>query len=118
MIENDFTIVLPSNSSVKWFPDNKTTNYSTKLPREVELNGKWEVGLTEIHIPCTTLHIQKKDARISRESDNEIYFQHGLYDSIPSLIQAINEGLIEYHKNTLIEKLFFDVNGGFVSLKV
>ena len=115
MDPEQFTIFLPSNSSMEYFPENTTTNYSTKLPKEIELHGKWSVGLSEIHIPCSTLHLERDDTNIS--SDKEIHFQHGIYDSIPQLISAINESLLKYYKGRVVEKLFYDDKGGFVSIQ-
>ena len=34
-------------------PNNTTTQFVTKLTEDIELEGNWEVGLTEIMISCT-----------------------------------------------------------------
>lgn len=115
MDPDQFTIFLPSNSSMNYFPENTTTNYSTKLPKEIELHGKWSVGLSEIHIPCTTLHLSKEDTNIS--ADKEIYFQHGVYDSIHQLVDVINEALLKIYNGKAVEKMFYDEKGGFVSIQ-
>lgn len=112
---NEFSIVLPSNSSMEFFPKNTTTNFSTKLPREVKLSGKWVVGVSEIHVPCTTLHLTRKDTEIkSADSDRSVHFQHGTYDSLDTLVRAINEGLFDYYKKRVVEKFFYDKKGGYV----
>ena len=41
-------IRLPSNSSMNIYPDNRTHSYVTKLPDEIHLTGRWEIGLNEI----------------------------------------------------------------------
>ena len=33
---------------MEYFPDNKTSNFVTKLSRTLQLDGEWEVGLAEI----------------------------------------------------------------------
>ena len=33
---------------MQYFPDNKTSNFLTKLPRTLQLDGEWEVGVAEI----------------------------------------------------------------------
>ena len=33
---------------MQYFPDNKTSNFVTKLSRTLQLDGEWEVGLAEI----------------------------------------------------------------------
>lgn len=116
MSVHDFTIVLPSNSSLSFFPNNTTTNFSTRLPREVELNGKWLVALSELHFPCTTLHLRREDTLLSPPTAAKPhYFKHGTYKSLESLIQEINESLSNYHNKQGCEKLHYDENGGFVT---
>lgn len=53
MTGDQFYITLPSNSSMRFFPENRTCCYITQLPRSIELTGVWEVGLAEIHYPLT-----------------------------------------------------------------
>ena len=38
---------------MQYFPDNKTSNFVTKLSRTLQLDGEWEVGLAEINYPHT-----------------------------------------------------------------
>ncbi|KAL6433570.1 hypothetical protein ACFW04_006572 [Cataglyphis niger] len=58
MREDEFYMILPSNSSMRYFPENKTTCFTTELPQRVDLHGRWEVALTEIQFPCSFLHIR------------------------------------------------------------
>jgi len=46
-----FYLTLPSNSSMDYYPDNTVVRYTTKLTNTVEVEGEWEVGLTEIYFP-------------------------------------------------------------------
>ena len=48
---SQFYLTLPSNSSMDYYPDNTVARYTTKLTNTVELEGEWEVGLTEISFP-------------------------------------------------------------------
>jgi len=45
-----FYLTLPSNSSMDYYSDNTVAWYTTKLTNTVELEGEWEVGLTEISL--------------------------------------------------------------------
>ena len=36
---------------MEYFPDNKASNFVTKLSRTLQLDGEWEVGLAEIDYP-------------------------------------------------------------------
>ena len=49
-MESEFYVTLPSNSSMEYFPDNKTSNFVTKLSRTLQLDGEWEVGLAETYV--------------------------------------------------------------------
>ncbi len=46
-----FYLTLPSNSSMNYYPQNTVAQYTTKLNSLIELDGEWEVGLTEISFP-------------------------------------------------------------------
>ena len=48
---NQFYLTLPSNSSMDVFANNTTAKFVTKLPDVLELDGEWEVALSEIHYP-------------------------------------------------------------------
>ena len=76
---DDFYLILPSSSSMAYFADNATTCFTTQLCREIKLRGDWVVGLAEIHIPCTVMHIQ----------ESEVTFKVDLADGKP----AENNGL-------------------------
>jgi hypothetical protein len=43
-----FYLTLPSNASMEIYPNNTVAKYTTKLPTSIELDGEWEVALTEI----------------------------------------------------------------------
>lgn len=60
MSKDDFYLTLPSNSSMSYFPDNKTANFSTKLPRPIKLEGEWSVGIVEFQYPCTMFTVQEQ----------------------------------------------------------
>ena len=46
-----FYITLPCSASRSEYPDNRIGHYITNLARPVELNGSWEVALSEIILP-------------------------------------------------------------------
>ena len=43
-----FYLTLPSNSSADHFPDNTVSDYISKLPKEINLDGSWEIGVAEV----------------------------------------------------------------------
>jgi len=81
-MRDNFYVVLPSNSSASYFPDNTTTHFITRLPHQLRLQGEWGVSLTDIQIPMTFLHFPKDEKTIVRRNstltfealkDNEKY---------------------------------------------
>jgi len=48
---NRFYLTLPSNSSMDYYPQNTVAQYTSKLSNLIELDGDWEVGLTEVSFP-------------------------------------------------------------------
>ena len=44
---------------MQYFPDNKTSNFVTKRPRTLQLDGEWKVGLSEIDYPHTWYNIRE-----------------------------------------------------------
>ena len=57
MTTSGIVVTLPSSSSRSEFPNNKTSSYKIRLPYPLELNGKWEVGLSSITLPDTYLEM-------------------------------------------------------------
>ena len=43
-----FYITLPNDSSKDFFPENNPSEYTSRLPRWIQLNGEWEIGLHSI----------------------------------------------------------------------
>lgn len=80
---------------MKYFPDNTTTQFTTQLSREIALNGQWVVGLSEIHIPCTMMHLQREDTYIKwtpcdKKESKSGNIPHGVYNSHEELMKNIN----------------------------
>ena len=48
---DSFTIGLVSNASVGLFPDNTLSSFTNFLPEQVNLEGQWEVAISEISYP-------------------------------------------------------------------
>ena len=79
-METELYVTLPSKTSMQYFPDNKTSNFVTKLSRTLQLDGEWEVGLAEIDCPHTWYNI--------REGKNSVEFTFqisGLKNSVFNL---------------------------------
>ena len=59
-----FYLTLPSNSSMKYYPENTVAQFTTKLNNMIELDGDWEVGLAEISVP----------SKVENAFNDECYF--------------------------------------------
>jgi hypothetical protein len=49
--DTEFQLTLPSNSSVEYYPNNKATDFTTRLPTSISLEGEWEAALIDIQYP-------------------------------------------------------------------
>ncbi len=85
-----------------YHPDNTASKYTTLLPKQVELEGEWVVGLSEIQFPCNFLHIRdRKDASInfvSSGKDNKgkanlpqtFFLPTAVFKDLPDLVGFMN----------------------------
>ena len=90
-MESEFYVTLPINRSVQYFPDNKTSNFLTELPRTLQLDEEWEVGLAEIDYPHTWYNIRegKVEIYVPDKWFQEISIQHGYYEKVQDVIDAL-----------------------------
>jgi len=52
-----FNLTLPSNSSIDYYPENTVARFTTKLPNNIDLDGEWKVGLSEISVPSHVYNV-------------------------------------------------------------
>lgn len=92
-------MVLPSNSSMRYFPENTTTSFTTELPQRLDLLGRWEVALTEIQFPCSFFHMRPGEGlikfidTISRDKTAKAMTARvpsGVYSNVHDIIEAVN----------------------------
>ena len=97
-MESEFYVTLPSNSSMQYFPDNKTSNFVTKLSRTPQLDGEWEVGLAEIVYPHTWYNICEGKNSVEIYAPDNLYLvfktaefsiQPGYYEKVQDVIDAL-----------------------------
>ncbi len=62
MSEDGFYVTLPCNASMDVYPDNRISNYKTRLAKSMNLKGQWEVGLIEIYYPNSWFTFNAEDA--------------------------------------------------------
>ena len=95
----DFYMTLPSNASMKMYPDNTLAHYITDLPRLIDMTGEWECGLAEIQYPHTWYNIGMYDTwfflneTIAMDLTPSARISAGYYKSPMSLMNHVNKGL-------------------------
>ena len=94
-MESEFYVTLPSNSSIQYFPDNKTSNFVTKLSRTLQLNGEWGVGPVEIDYPHTWYNIREGKTSVEIYVPDkwvqECSIQPGYYEKVIDVIDALRK---------------------------
>ena len=94
-METEFYGTLPRNSSMQYFPDNKTSNFVMKLSRTLQLDGEWEVGLAEIDYPHTWYNIREGknsvEIYVPEKWAQEFSIQPGYYEKVINVIDALHK---------------------------
>jgi hypothetical protein len=57
-----FYVLLPSNSSFDYYPENTVAHYKTRLAQDYALSGDWEVALTEIQYTRNWVSFEENEA--------------------------------------------------------
>jgi hypothetical protein len=118
-------MTLPSDSSMNYYPDNTLSNYITKLSQLFDLDGSWEVGLSEVLFPLSwpTVNANEIAMRILIWHENPENNQYerdewvtispppGHDESPDLLVKQINAKIerVEYRKN-LARFLYNDIS--------
>ena len=70
-------MTLPSNSSMQCHPTNTAAKFTTELPATIDLDGEWEVGLSEIIYPRTVCNVDDNECNV------EVWEGDGPWSSFP-----------------------------------
>ena len=89
-----FTIELVSNASAQLFPANTLSSSTNFLPEQLNLEGQWEVAISEISYPSLYQNVTEGklmffDEKLSKSSEF-YYLETGLYPSITDIVEAMN----------------------------
>ena len=97
-----------SNASGELFPDNTLSSFTNFLPEQVNLEGQWEVAISEISYPSMYQNITEGyfkffDEKLSK-SLSTYNLEPGLYTSITDIVEAMNTPIQERnnHNETCI----------------
>jgi hypothetical protein len=95
---SEFFVTLPSNTH----PNNKTGEFSVRLPNQLILNGRWEVGLTEILFPHSWDNLSTRIDTTDNMTDNQFFallnnkfllsctIPAGYFSTVDELVEGIN----------------------------
>ena len=100
---DSFTIELVSNASGKLFPDKTLSSSTNFLPEQINLEGQWEVAISEISYPSMYQNITVGkfkffDKKLSK-STSTYSIEPGLYTSITDIVEAMNTLIQERNKH-------------------
>ena len=123
MMANEFTVEIPSNSSMTLFPDNKIGEFTAHFPIPIEVKNEYEVGLSGIHYTQSWNNV--------REGENSFDFAYiyrngkrfaathkitpGYYPNVQNVIDAIIVAYKETHRrnhprNRIVSGLKIELN--------
>lgn len=60
----NFYITLMSNSSLNYFPQNKSSSFTVLLPQKICLAGAWAVALAEMHYNFNFFNVAEENNKI------------------------------------------------------
>ncbi|XP_075772970.1 uncharacterized protein F54H12.2-like [Pelodiscus sinensis] len=112
MAEGGIYVTLPSNASAAVFPQNTSSNFTIQLAKPSNLNGRWEVALSEIHY-CHSWNTLSHETPFTIASEKEIQrltMQPGYYSSIQHLVEGINESIKKQSENQTACLVYDPVN--------
>lgn len=81
------------------YPNNTMSNFKTKLPNRIELEGRWEVGLVEMQYPHTWYNLREEEGELKVITESPegpisqvcapVHITPGYYHSIDELLRRI-----------------------------
>lgn len=115
----DFFVTLLSNSSMNYFPQNKTSSFTVQLAEKITLNGSWNVGIAEIHYNYNFFNVTDANNEIivKRKSDQtensivpmaEIRITPGYYSTVSDLVETVNTTILD---RGLINEAIISIDG-------
>ena len=107
-----FYLAIPSDSSQKFFPNNKISSYTTKLAKEIILYDEYEIGLSSIHFPLTYFNVKKDEFtvhKVMKETPNNP-------KKVLSQIESVPEG--RYPTETMVDEIFKRIPKRYLEVQV
>ncbi len=93
---SDFYLILPSNSSMDYYPDNTAAHYYTKLPETIDLSrGDYEVGLAEIQLTSYIANLEEQEGYFKviihpQEGEKLLFVPKAMYKDTIELVETLD----------------------------
>lgn len=120
---SQFYLTLPSDSSSKYYPDNTTACFKTKLSERIELDGDYEVGLAQLIYPHSWFNFVNDDRSIwvSAKNRDHVFTKHifssGLFHDGNALVKHLNDKInlpgIIFHWLPFSRRMRLAINDGY-----
>ena len=95
---SQFYLTLPSDRSAKYYPENTTACFKTKLSARIELDGEYEVGLAQLIYPHSWFNFNNTNKAcyidFVYENDNSsirVVFPSGQFTNEKTLAHVLNK---------------------------
>lgn len=115
-------ILLPSNSSLKNYPQNTLSKFTVQLPQPIDLTkGRYECGLAEIQFLRSWYNVQNAYINIGYQGQQtKVIIKDGFYKSPGKFVDYVNEEVKRYCSSELSSLIEFvcDNNTRKCNLKV
>jgi len=116
----EFYVTLPSNACLDIFPDNTLANYLIKLDRPLRLEGKWVVGLVEIHFPNSWDNINDGEVIIEQDESRSLKIlniKSGRYRTVEDVISALHHCLAGFNMQSSVS-IFYDKTENYCYIRI
>ena len=101
---SSFTVELVSNASFDCYPNNTLSSFTNFLPEQINLDGEWEVAITELSYPSLYQTITEgkffylDEATPDTKPSDYYTLDPGLYPSISDIVNEMNRKIQERKK--------------------
>lgn len=131
MESTNFTIDLVSNGSMEIFPENTLSAFQNQIDPPLDLDGDWEVALTEIYFPTkfeydfkdkqleVKFHMEYKTARHYPKLPQDVFFLSKDYKKVNDIVRTVNISLDDTIEE-ILKKLNDEIHqalGGAVTIE-
>ena len=100
----DFYAFLPSNASPEVYPQNKTSHFKIELSKRMELHGKWQAALIELHYTNTIAQVLQGENEITLLGDgtvDTVSVNPGRYATKKDFLSAVSVAVVVLTNNII-----------------